>query len=350
MNTPLDSTAHKAALRWLSAEYHDMNGSHFVTLDSPPSPVEFARLVQISRPVLINDHTVPGTDQWSNDYLSRTMGDRLVSVAVTPDGYADAVTRGPDGRLYFVEPHVQPMTIRSLLTRLADNTDLSAQREALYLQSQNGNLYSSAYFSQSEEELPELAPLRSDIPAEVPWCSEALGRQPDAVNLWIGGDQSVTSIHSDPYENVYHVVRGCKVFTLLPPTEAWCLRERVYPHAKYTRESEGDPLVLTPTMPENGEKATATVRWSSIRRPDREDELPLEAHPITVTVHTGQTLYLPAGWWHHVKQVGGTTIAFNWWYDVEGQGMNWVWLNFLRGPENAVPSGNEENEGVNEAN
>ena len=82
-----------------------MNGSHFVTLDAPPTPVEFARLVQISRPVLINGtwypfrrnttvsrtqragHTVPGTNRWSNDYLSRTMSDRLVSVAVTPDGY-----------------------------------------------------------------------------------------------------------------------------------------------------------------------------------------------------------------------------------------------------------------------
>ena len=68
------------------------------------------------------------------------------------------------------------------------------------------------------------------------------GRHPDAVNLWIGNDRSVTSIHCgalirghtaiacfdqhlrlDPYENIYHVVRGCKVFTLLPPSEGWCL-------------------------------------------------------------------------------------------------------------------------------
>ena len=49
------------------------------------------------------------------------------------------------------------------------------QREALYLQSQNGNLYSSAYFAASEVYLPELALLRPDVPAEIPWCSEALG-------------------------------------------------------------------------------------------------------------------------------------------------------------------------------
>ena len=134
--------------------------------------------------------------------------------------------------------------------------------------------------------------------------------------------------------------KSVPLYTVLP-FQSSCHVERVYPHARYTRERDGEPLILTPTMPENGDNATATVRWSSIQRPDREGELPLQAHPITVIVQAGQTLYLPVGWWHHVRQVGGTTIAINWWYDVEGQGMNWVWLNFLRGPRKPVPSGND---------
>jgi jumonji domain-containing protein 7 len=63
---------------------------------------------------------------------------------------------------------------------------------------------------------------------------------PDAVNLWIGDDKSVTTIHSgeylspsrnhimtmfeDPYENIYQVIRGRKLFTLLPPTDSWALQ------------------------------------------------------------------------------------------------------------------------------
>lgn len=133
--------------------------------------------------------------------------------------------------------------------------------------------------------------------------------------------------------------------TSIPKLMVLSPSERVYPHAMYTREREGESLKLTPVMSGNGDNVTSTVRWSSIQHPDREGELPLEAHPITVTVEAGQTLYLPAGWWHHVRQVGGTTIALNWWYDIEGQGMNWVWLNFLRGPS---PSGNEEEEGTAE--
>lgn len=67
--------------------------------------------------------------------------------------------------------------------------------------------------------------------------------------------------------------------------------------------------------------------------------LPPEAHPIQVILHPGETLYLPAGWWHHVRQSEDTTIALNWWYDVEMRGMSWVLLNFLRS-DGKVPPGN----------
>ena len=36
--------------------------------------------------------------------------------------------------------------------------------------------------------------------------------------------------------------------------------------------------------------------------------------PITVEVKPGQTLYLPAGWFHQVHQTD-QTIAVNYWYD-----------------------------------
>ena len=83
-----------------------------------------------------------------------------------------------------------------------------------YLQSQNGNLFTGRYFDGSGDEDPsEFEPLREHIPSEIPWCSDALGarfdacssdrdltlavgKSPDAVNLWIGDGQSVTSIHS----------------------------------------------------------------------------------------------------------------------------------------------------------
>ena len=141
------------------------------------------------------------------------------------------------------------------------------------------------------------------------------------------------------------VVKGTKHFTLFPPTEGWCLQgdlpipdvdsrysdfilERTYPHATYTRSGSG-PLILTPT-PE------ASTRWSSVLDPTDASLLPVEAQPICVTLKAGESMYLPAGWWHHVRQ-SGLTIAVNWWYDVEVRGMQWIWLSFLRGEVDDTP-------------
>ena len=102
-----------------------------------------------------------------------------------------------------------------------------------YLQSQNDNLNS------------ELAPLRQDVErVTLNEHTQALNTifgcdKPDAVNIWVGDGRSVTSLHkgavarkeialanedpTDPYENLYYVIRGSKTFTLLPPTEFYCL-------------------------------------------------------------------------------------------------------------------------------
>lgn len=44
------------------------------------------------------------------------------------------------------------------------------------------------------------------------------GNKPDATNIWIGTEKSVSSLHKDPYENFYIVISGAKTFTLLPAT------------------------------------------------------------------------------------------------------------------------------------
>ncbi|RDX53908.1 Clavaminate synthase-like protein [Lentinus brumalis] len=329
-------------LRWLSEEYHDLNGTQYDMVEEAPTPLEFSRLVHIARPVLIKESAVPEADdpeKWSKKWLSDMMKDREISVAVTPNGRADAVTRGPDNKIYFAEPYTDKMTMQSFLDTLSSGEQDSRAGtggEVHYLQSQNGNMFSATYYDMSGNEDPsEFEPLRDFVPSEIPWCSEALEKSPDAVNLWIGDEKSVTSIHSDPYENIYTVIRGAKHFTLLPPTEGWCLQERRYPHATYSRSSASSELELTPSAP-----STPLVRWSSVADPTAPGALPAEAHPIHITVRAGETLYLPAGWWHYVRQEG-FTVAVNYWYDMEGRGMSWVWLNFLRGTEEP-PLGNEE--------
>ncbi|KAG0709638.1 cupin-like domain-containing protein [Suillus ampliporus] len=313
-------------LRWISKDYHDMNGSSFQTLESPPTAVEFAQLVHISRPVVIKGFQIPALKRWTDDYLQSKLREQPISVAITPNGHADAIAVGPGGRLFFVEPFIEKFPMAKLVEQL--NTDQDSDTPTSYLQSQNGNIYSSRFFELPNDDPSEFSALREDVPSNIPWVTEALGRNPDAVNLWIGNSRSITSIHSDPYENIYTVIRGRKHFTLLPPCEGWCLRV-------YGRTDNSNGLSVIPSLD------TPEVRWSSVINPDLPGSLPPEAHPLHVTLEEGDTLYLPVGWWHYVKQSGPTTIALNWWYDAEVRGMNWVWLSLLRGSGD-VPSGNDE--------
>ncbi|KAE9446270.1 hypothetical protein C3L33_21833, partial [Rhododendron williamsianum] len=110
--------------------------------------------------------------------------------------------------------------------------------------------------------------------AHVDWTSEALGCFPEAMNLWIGNELSVTSFHRDHYENLYAVVTGEKHFLLLPPTDV---------HRMYIQTS----LMLS----------TTTQRSDS-------GELKLELEDPAKYV------------FHHVRQTPdsrGSTIAINYW-------------------------------------
>lgn len=63
-----------------------------------------------------------------------------------------------------------------LIFLLTDTFSLQLdQSEVCYLQSQNGNLYTSKYF-EAQDDSSEFAPLREDVLSEISWSSEALGQ------------------------------------------------------------------------------------------------------------------------------------------------------------------------------
>lgn len=96
-------------------------------------------------------------------------------------------------------------------TFLARLSKRKIAEEVLYLQSQNDNLHG------------ELDCLLDDATEDIDFASQVFKCKPDATNVWIGDERSVTSLHKDPYENLYLVVHGTKTFDLLPPTEYFCL-------------------------------------------------------------------------------------------------------------------------------
>ncbi|RKP28077.1 cupin-like domain-containing protein, partial [Syncephalis pseudoplumigaleata] len=282
-------------------------------LDQPPTPLEFHRYVAANRPVLIRNamHHWPAFDRWQRDsYLVSALGATTsVTVAATPNGYADAVVDGH----WFAEPAERSMPFGDFIrTMRAELADESMQYPGVhYVQSQNGNLGG------------EFAPLAADVPADIEFATAALAKQPDAVNFWMGTGRSVTSLHKDPYENVYAVISGAKHFTLFPPTSQPCLYERLYERARYDAATlalvPAEPRELVPWIPIDPDCCPAREQYPCYHL----------ARPLRVTVQPGEVLYLPSMWYHHVRQQG-RTVAVNWWYDME-YGANYAYLMLVRG-------------------
>ncbi len=184
---------------------------------------------------------------------------------------------------------------------------------------EQGNATEVCYLQQQNNCMAEaFRPLLKDVDEHLPWATEAMGSRPEAVNLWVGGSQSLTTFHKDPYENLYAVVRGAKKFELMPPSDVFRMHLGIYPTAQYAR-TEPPGLELRLCEP------ASEVRWCPIDTTSRDpearrhhplfwdSELP---GPLTVTVATGEVLYLPALWFHQVQQSRGPVVAVNYWHDM----------------------------------
>lgn len=194
-------------------DYHSFNATCVPDLPFP-TPVEFAKQVSKGLPCKYLLQKGSGVTtildvpawSWTRQTLISCIRD-AVDVAVTPDGRADALcTFGSNEEKVFVQPATIQMSLSDLLDELCSNAS-SQTKPVYYLQSQNSNLTTTS-----------LAPLLSDLPSNIPFADQVLA-EPEAINIWIGNEQSVTSTHRDPYENLYLVLRGSKTFTLWAPVD-----------------------------------------------------------------------------------------------------------------------------------
>ena len=201
------------------------------------------------------------------------------------------------------------VTVAALLDHLAMSDGAKAEANKLYMQHQNDCL---------RKDFPELM---EDIRPLLPWADEAFGSQAEAVNLWIGGKESVTTFHKDPYENLFVVIAGTKTFHLLPPTDSYRLKCKDFPVANYNAGSQDLSACHLCLVKKEG---APSVRWSAVD-PRSKNTLtseqldPVLPKPLTVTVKSGEVLYLPSLWHHFVEQEGGpdgVCIAVNYWYDM----------------------------------
>lgn len=276
------------------------------------TPLEFCKKAYSRyHPVILTgliDHW-PALNKWNEDYFHELLDDKPISVNLTPDGRADSVQsvdyEGVRGD-YFVYPAEVQMTMKEFfhLFHLKDEI-------VPYLSQQNDNL---------RREFHELL---VDMDLDLPLAELFESKEPEAVNLWIGDERSVSSIHKDHFENFYAVISGEKTFTLMPPTDIAFLPELTYPALKYEATfshedgEEGEGKISGLRLTKDGCPADM-LSWISV---DPDDESTHSSwsdkhlcNPIRCTVRAGEILYIPAMWYHRVSQ-NCMTIAVNMWYD-----------------------------------
>ncbi len=194
----------------------------------------------------------PATRLWTLDYFESRLGDREVEVQANRDAEASYEIRG--------------QTLKTLMT-LRDFI-------AIIRSGAGNNTYMTA--NNAERNATALGPLADDVGVldgllEPP----AAGALPGM--LWLGPAGTVTHLHHDLTNNLMIQVVGRKVVKLISPLDT----SKVYNHHHvYSAIADLDAPI-----------------------DDAQYPLFKDATIFTVTLNPGDVLFIPIGWWHHVRSL-----------------------------------------------
>ncbi len=191
----------------------------------------------------------PAFRKWSPAHFAKRYGDVVVSVAADRD-------RDPFYDLH-TETLSREMTMRELVKRV---TRVRASND-VYMVANNHSI-----------ERPGLASLWKDVRFPE-WLDGAHLERRAA--LWFGPAGTVTPLHHDQCNILFCQVSGRKRVRMLPPTETFLHR--------------GARSMYAAADPEKPDLK---------RFPEWRD-----ARVLDVVVEAGEALFIPAGWWHHVRSL-----------------------------------------------
>lgn len=274
-----------------------------------PSTVDFLRAQMNYHPYIIRGHMNDwkALSQWDIEYITRKIGDDVdIPVNITPDGLADSIKLTEDQGQVFTYPYEQNMTCKDFTSML---TNPEINDSVPYLSQQNDNFRQMSCYHNLIDDVPNSIDFMNELKIEL-----------EAINLWIGDERSISSLHKDHFENLYCVMSGQKTFTLLPPTDCAFLPEIKVKTMKYQLNDNVTSRRISKHDLELVNYSNEYISWCPI---DPNDDLTevlqiypelLHINPIKCCVNAGEILYIPAMWYHRVSQ-NGLTIALNYWYE-----------------------------------
>ena len=295
-------------------------------------------------------NAIPSLNLTLDDIIDHVGEKTDLTVDVTPDGHGDAVRtvecklKGTPGvQKMFVKPHEQEMTMDEFRTLLRSDQVNTNNEETPHGQhcvtDDNNRLYSTkeddvlqnkrvrnpvVYYSRQNDCLrTEMSALFSTglFPPTFAFAEEAFDTgPPDAVNLWIGNENSVSSMHKDHYENLFYVCSGQKEFILCPPADVLFLHEGEYPCGTFCPNYKDKNESLTDALWHVVPDSDCHTKWIEPDLKRYQDggysrnQFPLlsKSHPIKVLVSQGEMLYIPSLWFHRVSQTT-ETVGVNYW-------------------------------------
>ncbi len=240
-----------------------------------PSQKEFLELWKQYQPFLIDgvaEHW-NACKNWSHDYLLKTCGNNTIPVEFHNQNFLD-------GSNYVLKDNYdwQDMKFEEYIDIISDS---KKENELEYYMAQ----------LDFEKHFPELI---GDIN-----YPEYFSRKP-SINFWFGFSgkkfASVSTLHFDPEHNLFVQIRGRKRILLFPPSNYLSFYpplENSGSHAHFSKVNPINPnLELYPKFP-----------WQEKRE---------------VILQSGEMLYIPPLWWHHVTAIE-ENISLSFWYSLKIQ-------------------------------
>jgi hypothetical protein len=117
----------------------------------------------------------------------------------------------------------------------------------------------------------------------------------ERVSIWIGGATTATC-HFDALDNIACCVAGSRRFTLFPPDQI----SNLYP----------GPLEPTP--------GGQVISMVDFKNPDFQKHPKFKDALLSAQVaelESGDALYIPSMWWHHVESLSPYNLLINYWWD-----------------------------------
>lgn len=141
-------------------------------------------------------------------------------------------------------------------------------------------------------------------------------------SLWLGRSPTYTPLHRDPNPNLLVQLAGIKIIRLFHPEIGNAVFDYAQQLVHQSRGAERSSLTSSTVSAtfRGDEMMRGTERrilhdivWTEMSNSVYSETI--LSHAQSATLHSGQALFIPKGWWHSVKGVGeGITASANWWF------------------------------------